>query len=422
MSKIAKRVTVLSIGIVLLTLMLVGASAQGKVTLRLWHGLGNVDGPYFHKLIEEFNQTHPEIDIKPRTWGDWGQFYDKLAISIKVGTASDIVTFHTSNIPRFAAIGAFYPITQEIAEMGLKGEDFFQPTWQGTFYEGEQYAAPLDFHPQSMYYNVKHFREAGLDPANPPYTLEEYIVAGKKLTQDRDGDGKTDQWGYVFNMDTWAVQFWSTIPQYGGQVIDEDMWKCLLDSKESIQALQVWVDMVEKYGISPAKCTEDMQLFITQRASMKSDGTWILLGLKEQEPELEWDNTVFPKFGANPAVWVDSHAFGLPVQKKRDAEKIDAALQFIEWMVTHPLRWVRAGHVPASREAAFSEEFRTECPNQYNASLQYAALTYLPRTVHLREIWSRLGTAFQSATLGQLTAEEALKKATAEIDKFLDGR
>ncbi|GAI52164.1 unnamed protein product, partial [marine sediment metagenome] len=106
----------------------------------------------------------------------------------------------------------------------------------------------------------------------------------------------------------------------------------------------------------------------------------------------------------------------------RDAEKIDAALQFIEWMVNHPLRWVRAGHVPANREAAFSEEFRTECPHQYNASLQYAALAYLPRTVHLREIWSRLGTAFQSATLGELTAEEALKKAATEIDKFLDGR
>ncbi len=422
MLKFMKCMIVLGVGIALVMTTLVVAEAQKKVTLRMWHGLGNVDGPYLHKLITEFNQTHPEINVQPRTWGDWGQFYDKLAVSIKVGTASDIVAFHTSNIPRFAAMKGFYPITQEIAEMGLKEEDFFEATWQGTFYEGEQYAAPIDFHPQSLYYNVKHFREAGLDPTNPPYTLEEFVAAGKKLTQDRDGDGKIDQWGYAFNMDTWAVQFWSTIPQYGGRVLDETMTKCLLDSKESIQALQVWVDMVEKYGISPPKCTQDMQLFVVQKASMKSDGTWILLGLKEREPELKWDNTVFPKFGPNPGVWVDSHTFGLPVQKKRDEEKIKAGLQFIEWMVTHPLRWVRAGHVPANRKAAFSEEFRTECPHPYNASLQHAALVYLPRTVHLREIWARLGAAFQSATLGELTAEEALKKAATEIDKFLDGR
>lgn len=422
MIKLMKCMIALSVGIALVMSMLVEASAQKKVTLRMWHGLGNVDGPYLHKLIKEFNQTHPEINVQPRTWGDWGQFYDKLAVSIKVGTASDIVAFHTSNIPRFAAMKGVYPITQEIAEMGLKEEDFFEATWQGTFYEGEQYAAPIDFHPQSLYYNVKHFREAGLDPTNPPYTLEEFVAAGKKLTQDRDGDGKIDQWGYAFNMDTWAVQFWSTIPQYGGRVLDETMTKCLLDSKESIQALQVWVDMVEKYGISPPKCTQDMQLFVVQKASMKSDGTWILLGLKEREPELKWDNTVFPKFGPNPGVWVDSHTFGLPVQKKRDEEKIKAGLQFIEWMVTHPLRWVRAGHVPANRKATFSEEFRTECPHPYNASLQHAALAYLPRTVHLREIWARLGAAFQSATLGELTAEEALKKAATEIDKFLDGR
>src|SRR3712207_7658069 len=47
-----------------------------------------------------------------------------------------------------------------------------------------------------IYYNRKLFREAGLpDPPPKDWPWHEWLAACKKLTKDRDGDGRLDQFG-----------------------------------------------------------------------------------------------------------------------------------------------------------------------------------------------------------------------------------
>ena len=68
-----------------------------------------------------------------------------------------------------------------------------------------------------MFYNKDMFEEAGVTKV--PETWEELREAAKKLTQDKDGDGETDQWGMMYEMDDYWQPL-SYIIQAGA-----DMWK-----------------------------------------------------------------------------------------------------------------------------------------------------------------------------------------------------
>ena len=45
-----------------------------------------------------------------------------------------------------------------------------------------------------MIWNKDMFKEAGLDPENPPETWDELIDASQKLTKDFDGDGSVSEY------------------------------------------------------------------------------------------------------------------------------------------------------------------------------------------------------------------------------------
>jgi len=55
-------------------------------------------------------------------------------------------------------------------------------------HDGQYYALPTAVRTLALFYNKKLFREAGLDPAKPPKTLDELVDAAKK-TVKRDAAG-----------------------------------------------------------------------------------------------------------------------------------------------------------------------------------------------------------------------------------------
>ena len=77
-------------------------------------------------------------------------------------------------------------------------------------------------------YNKDLFRKAGLDPDHPPKDWNELYEFARKLTVDKNRDGKTDQYGFyvpVFpasgQLSIWMVLQWAPfLWQAGGTEID----------------------------------------------------------------------------------------------------------------------------------------------------------------------------------------------------------
>jgi ABC-type sugar transport system permease subunit/ABC-type glycerol-3-phosphate transport system substrate-binding protein len=83
-------------------------------------------------------------------------------------------------------------------------------------YDGRIYAVPFYQVAQALYYRRDHFREAGLDPARPPQTWEEFIEYGRRLTEAAPGRS-----GFVFSAGLGGKAYWWTnfVWQAGGDVL-----------------------------------------------------------------------------------------------------------------------------------------------------------------------------------------------------------
>jgi len=99
-----------------------------------------------------------------------------------------------------------------------------------------------------MYYNKDMFYRNGLDINKPPATWDEFITVGKQLTQDRDNDGKIDQWGTTFATNAW--QFENCLLEAGGQLTNEALTEPLFNSKYGVEALDFLSGQLNKSKIA----------------------------------------------------------------------------------------------------------------------------------------------------------------------------
>ena len=94
----------------------------------------------------------------------------------------------------------------------------------------------------------------------------------------------------------------------------------------------------------------------------------------------EWGAVQVPTLLDQPATWADSHSFAIPIKgdQKMDPEKRKAVMTVIGWMERHAIKWAAAGHIPAYKPVAQSDEYKSMEPNATYASLADTA-TYDPR-------------------------------------------
>src|SRR5919198_596658 len=100
-------------------------------------------------------------------------------------------------------------------------EDFLKDFWPALHanasVDGELYGVPFHNSTPLLYYNVEHFKEAGLDPSRPPRTWAELVDAAKKLTKgDRSGFLMPAGYDYL----GWLMEAFSM--SNGGRYFNED--------------------------------------------------------------------------------------------------------------------------------------------------------------------------------------------------------
>ena len=217
----------------------------------------------------------------------WGTYYDKLVLSLAYGDAPDVFICHANRIAEFARYGVFRPLDDLIeADKGFTPSDFLPNIWRAGQYEGKQVGLPLDCHPQGLYYNLKLFREAGIVDAQgnpkPPDTWEEFLDAARRLTKDKDGDGRPDQWGFAF---TWLRTNWITfISQHGGSILSPGLKRATLAEPPAVRATQQMCDTITRYGVAPKPEGFDSWMGFRQgRVAMAIEGIYMLSSVEEQK-------------------------------------------------------------------------------------------------------------------------------------------
>ncbi|MEU5947051.1 ABC transporter substrate-binding protein [Micromonospora sp. NPDC047465] len=384
-----------------------------KVDLKLWNGFTGGDGDIFKALVNQFNTEHQNIAVTIATY-EWADYYAKLPGAASSGNGPDIAVMHMDQLATFAARGVITELDDVAKVLELSEADFAPTVWKGGLYNDKRYGIPLDMHPLGFYYNKGVMQKAGLDPAKPPATKDEYTAALTELKKS----GVQGFWVSPFQF-TGGMTFYSLLHQWGGSVFDAEATRATFNSDQAVEACTWLVDLI-KQGHSPANVGQDADYlaFKSGRNAFNWNGIWQVNDLKKS-PEIQWGVAPLPQIGSQPAAWANSHNFTIVKQRANDANKVSAAKVFINWLSQHSLDWAKGGQVPARKTVRDSADFKALAEvNALAPELEYAA--FPPAAPGLGEVMTTFYNSFNEAALGKKSPRQALDDGAAKANKQLE--
>jgi len=341
-SKNAKRLIVLCL---LLSLMgalsglLAGcqlSKSRKKTVIRYWTGWTGREMESQKKIIKKFNDTHPDIEVQINTVAS---SYEKVKIAFASGSPPDVCSAIWGNeLASYAMRGALTPLDSYIEKSGRHGDEYMPGVWSMFQYGGHIWALNVTTNSSFMLYNKKMFREAGLDPDNPPKTVADFDKVNAALAKI-DKNGNVLQFGLrPSNLMVWAYAF-------GGHWYEPDKHLVTADDPHNIKALKWLASYNRKYDCR--RIDSFNQVFASGTYGDQYAGLYGLFSKKVGillTGEWSYDNiqrfatkdfeygffaTPYPVDGGRPnSLTVDGSVFVIP----KDSRHKDAAWTFLNYM------------------------------------------------------------------------------------------
>jgi multiple sugar transport system substrate-binding protein len=215
-------------------------------------------------IVRMFERSRPNVRVKIIAQA----YYPKILTMIGAGTPPDVMHIESQAVCSWIARDQYLDLSPYVTADDVA--DFY-PNILAPYRRGEAiYGLPDAFSTVVLYYNQDMFDAAGVRYPDASWDWDIFLEAAKRLTRDDDGDGRIDQYGYVVS--GWLNRYSAIIWQNGGQIVNEDFTRCLLDSPETIEAMQWYADLVHKHRVSPTKDQSseqgEMEMFLAGRAAM----------------------------------------------------------------------------------------------------------------------------------------------------------
>ncbi len=246
----------------LIILFICNSAAAQKRVLKVMHiydafGGGdakeNVD--WLNNLTAKFKNKFPSFEVELEM-ARWDQIDAKSMIDYRAGIAHDVVWSSPQHLPKHQLVGDLLDMTPFIKWTQEEIKDFsWNPIWKKCNFNGTRLGIPIGAHTRGLLYRRDYFRDAGLDPDNPPATLEELVDFAKKLTCDTDNDGKIDVWGLGLFLGpsraTAEISFAPLLWHFGGELWDSRKKQAVFASPAGVKAAGFIAALVNEHKIVP---------------------------------------------------------------------------------------------------------------------------------------------------------------------------
>ena len=224
-----------------------------NITLTFWKSPhSNDEAEYWQEIIDQWKEIHPNIDVEFLTVA-WDEVITKETAAFAANEAPDI-TFQTENFQVYAKSGYILSLEDYISDEKKAG--YTQSALDYCSCDGELMGIPFIALNSVMFYNKTIFEENNIEI---PTTWEEMEAAAVALTQDKDGDGETDQWGLMYMP---AYDYWQVISlaiQAGGNLWNENRSNIGFNNEYGLAGLTFYDKLVNE-----DKCTLPVSMFASE--------------------------------------------------------------------------------------------------------------------------------------------------------------
>lgn len=390
--------------------------------------------------ISEFEKLYPNVKVELSDIPNEA-YWDRLALDIASGVEGDIVTLDTgaglmgyySQRPN----GSFIPLDDYIKGYVLPDgtrleEDIL--LIDSVKANGKIIGLPyIVFFAPMTAYRKSILTSAGVNPEELS-TWSNYYNAAKKLTQDINGDGTVDIYGfghpvYAETISRWWHMHW--LWTAGGGIFPKEQPpftpdRLIFNCKENVEAISFLKKMIDETGPSGQKTVSELHsMFANGALATVQIATWTLANFEAMMSESDYMNDLgmvpFPAYDLNGTrrdpVCV---SWGNPLAISSNCKHPKEAFDFIAFMHTKEAQ-KRAMRRATPTNKLIYDDFAKVKPKQaeFVRLIQDFEMRNVPDIVQWNQFDHIIQESIKSALLGTVGVQEALDQAQSEMEKAL---
>lgn len=349
----------------------------------------------------------------------WSDLSTKLATSFAGGVAPDVFMHGSAATAGFAASGRLEPLDKYIG--GMKDASDFGKTLDSGKYLGKRYMIPLFGAGRLLMYRADVFSKVGLDPNKAPSTWEEFLQAAQKLTVKR-GSRFVREGIDLPTQGIDATQVWSSfLWQNGGDFFNDDLTAPIFQKAEGTEALSFLVDMVRKHEVANTEIDMghgNIPPISEDRIGMLYAVPGDLENIRKYTPDVyEHIRIGQPTHRKEQATLFSYSGLFMSQSAKNKANAWKAISFFTSPEALYAINKAQSGLPPRQSMADADFVAKDSRVKAYVQAMRYGnGNPNIPAWVQARDILAR---NIEQAYFGQSTAEEALRRAAADVAALL---
>ena len=263
-----------------------GTAAAQKTQMEFWTiSLAPLFNDEMNRLVTQFEKENPNVELK---WVDVpaNAMEQKLLAAVASGRPPAAVNLSSDMVVKLSEQGALSPMTLTDAQKKL----YFANTLSTFTIDGKVVGVPWYWSPKVVAYNTDIFRKAGLDPNNPPRTIQTLMAAAKQIKD------QTGMYGFMPNIN--GINMLYLFQEAGLPVLDKAGAKAVFNSPQHIALVQQYVDLYKK-GYIPEDTmrrgyTAATELYSAGKLGMLITGPQFILRVENDNKDVYGKTKVAP--------------------------------------------------------------------------------------------------------------------------------
>jgi multiple sugar transport system substrate-binding protein len=390
--------------------------ATGPITI--WYSNNPEEVAWGKSMVKAWNAEHPDQEVTGQEIPAGKTSEEVIFASITAGTAPCLI-YNTapSAVPMFQRAGGLVALdtfpdgAAYIQERGGTQVEQYKSS------DGMYYQFPWKLNPVMIFYNKDIFREAGIDPDNPPLaTYDEFLATSQKIVDS----GAAKAAIYPAPSSEFFQSWFDFYPLFAAAakkqlVVDG---KATFNSPEGVAVGQFWRTMYER-GLAPQE-KYNGDSFADGVAAMSIVGPW---AIKVYGDKVDWGVAPVPTKDGMPAEEIMTFSDAKNVGLYTACENNGTAWDFLKYTTSlaSDEEWLNTtGQMPLRKDLVTTyPDYLAENPAYTQFADQAGRVIEVPNVANSTEIWQVFRNMWTKAVVfGEGDLQPAFDQAAEEVNQL----
>jgi multiple sugar transport system substrate-binding protein len=384
---------------------------EGDITFQTWNLKANFKS-YFEGVIADFEKQYPGTHVK---WQDQPAegYADKISADAAGGTLPDVVNVSPDLVAPLAKAGLALDLDKAAAKYK---KEYLAGAWASHQIPGMTgtYAFPWYLNTGPLFYNKSLFKEAGLDPDQPPKTYDDLFTDALELAKKSDGKVAT-----LANVPT--VEDFG---RYGVELMNKQGTAFSFNDAKGVELLTKYKELYDAKALDPQALTATPESsgkkFLTGAVAMNPGSALDLGNFKKQAPNLYKNIGITDQITSTGHV--NMYVMGVMVNSK--TKHTPAAVAFAHYVTDaeHQMSFAKKVAIFPSTAGSLDDPYFTKEDGTDETRVRVAAAKSLKNAVNYTPVLfsEQMKTALRNEVAKALQGKESPKAALDNAVKQCD--